>query len=301
MITIKENILLAPYTGLKVGGPATLFVAVRTIQELIEALDYAHAQKLEYFVLGSGTNLLITDKGFAGLVIKDEIKLLEYQNDLITAGCGLTLPEIHLFGHRHGRIGFEKMATVPGTLGGALYSNAHYLDDLISNYVVSVDVYDSSQAGRIQTIAKDALAFAYDTSLIKTQNLVAVSACLKLPEGDTTESKGYYLELIKKRGASQPYGTITAGCIFQNVPKTDDLALVNAPGHHGISAGWLIEQAGLKGVKIGGAEVSPKHCNFIVNTGQASAQDILDLIALVKEKVYTKFNVTLELEIKVLN
>ena len=297
---ILENILLAPYTGFKIGGPAKFFCIVKTKDDCIDALEYARNSSLKVFILGSGTNLLVSDSGFDGLVIRNSLKEIFFDNGLITAGAGLTLAEIFVFATQNSRIGFERMATVPGTLGGALYNNAHYLDDLISNYIVSVDVYDSTSPSKIKTLSMDQLDFKYDSSKIKTDSLVVLSALIKLPEGDVDASKKYYLELLKKRGDTQPYGTMNAGCMFQNVSKEGNELLVAAPGNHGVSAGWLIDQAGLKGKAVGNIEVSTKHGNFFINRGKGTAADVEKLIELCKESVYNKFKVDLELEIKIL-
>ena len=290
-IEILKNIRLAPYTGFKIGGPAKFFCVVKQYEELLEALEFSHQKNLNYFILGSGTNILVPDLGFSGVVIKNQIRNKSFEDGLLIASTGITLAELFLFGHEYGLVGFEALATVPGTLGGAIYNNAHYGESLLSDFVEWVEVLQDGQLVRMQ---KQELSFAYDSSVIKTNKLPAVRAALRLPKGDVSLSKKTFLELLKKRGQNQPYGTFNAGCIFQNTPK------ILGPGNHGTSAGWLIEQVGLKGKCLGGIKVSEKHGNFFVNNGTGTANEILNLIQLCKQEVFKKFEVHLETEIKIL-
>lgn len=288
---IQENVELAKYTSFRIGGPARYFIEAKTIDDIIFAADFAKQKGLPIFLLGGGTNLLVQDAGFKGLVIRNQAKGIEMQDGLVIASTGVVLPEIHNFANKNGLIGFEKLATVPGTLGGALYNNAHWSDDLLSNYVQWVDVLSG---GNIVRMNVEDLEFAYDSSVFKTKGLVALRAALKLPIGDISASKAKFLEYIKSRTETQPYGTLNSGCMFQNVQQK------LGPGNHGTSAGYLIDQVGLKGATVGDAEVSVKHGNFFINKGGASSADIIKLAELCRQKVKEKFGVDLEYEIKII-
>ncbi len=296
MNLIQNDVNLSKLNAFKIGGPARYYIDAKNDQDVIGAMQFAHQHAIPFFVLGSGTNMLISSDGYVGMVIRNQMKELKVEDDLIIAETANTLAIINQFANLNGFVGFEKLATVPGTLGGGLYNNAHWLDDLISNYVAWVECVDPKDPTlKVQRILKEDLAFSYDTSLIKTKNLVALRAGIKLPKGDTVESRKTLLEYLKKRTESQPYGTLNSGCMFQNVPQN------LGPGNHGTSAGYLIDQAGLKGMQIGDAKISEKHGNFFINTGNASSDDIIKLAELAREKVKEKFGVNLEYEIKIIN
>lgn len=290
---ILENIELAKYTSFKIGGKARFFAEPKTREELAEGLRYAKENSLDYLILGGGTNCLVRDAGFSGLVLHNRLRGLTLENNLIIAETGLTLPEIFNFANKNGLAGFEKIATVPGTLGGAIYNNAHYMDSLLSDFIEWVELLDPKTL-EPHRLSKEQMQFKYDSSLVKLENLTATAAGLRLPQGDPKASKLLFLELLKKRSDNQPYGTANSGCVFQNVPAQ------LGPGHNGTSAGWLIEQCGLKGARVGGAVVSEKHGNFFINQGQASSKDILELAEMCKNKVKEKFGVELEFEIKII-
>jgi UDP-N-acetylmuramate dehydrogenase len=291
---LQEHIPLAPHTGYKIGGPARFFTAAKTAADVAEALRYAKNENLPYFILGSGTNVLLPDSGFEGLVIKNQIKTLEVDGDLLVVGTGCTLVEVRQFGLKQGRVGLEKLATVPGTVGGALYSNAHWKNDLLSNYVVWVEIASPNSTELIR-LSGDELQFAYDASVFRKEPYYATRCAFRLPHGDTTAAQAEFLSYLKERGVSQPYGAKTAGCVFQNVPQT------LGPGHHGTSAGWLIEQTGMKGASEGGISVSAVHANFFVNDGTGTSHDVETLITRCREAVYNKYGVHLELEINVVS
>ncbi|MDB4940108.1 MAG: UDP-N-acetylenolpyruvoylglucosamine reductase [Candidatus Doudnabacteria bacterium] len=292
---MQNNVQLAKFTSFRIGGPAKYFVEAKTDNDIVEALSFANENKLKFFVLGSGTNILVQDQGFDGVVIRNQLKDLKLEDGLVVADSGLLLVLINQFANKNGRVGFEKLSTVPGTLGGALYNNAHWQDDLLSYYVQWVEVIDPADPGlKIQRLTKEQLDFGYDSSLIKKKNLVALRAALLLPEGDVEQSRKTMLSYMKSRSDSQPYGTANSGCMFQNIPQT------LGPGNHGTSAGYLIDQAGLNGMRVGDAVISEKHGNFFINEGHAKSGDILKLAEIAREKVKAKFGVNLEFEVKVI-
>ncbi len=295
---MQENITLSKYTSFRIGGPASFFVEAKNDADFLSALKFSKEHNLPFLVLGGGTNMLISDQGFKGVVIRSLGKGLSFedqgQNGLVVSETGNVLPIINQFANNNGLVGFEKLATVPGTLGGAIYNNAHWKDDLLSKHLLWVDVIDpEDRESSVKRLSLEELDFKYDSSAIKTKNLIALRAAILLPKGDVSESKKTYAKYLKSRTESQPYGTLNSGCMFQNV--TQNLG----PGNHGTSAGYLIDQAGLKGLKIGGAQISEKHGNFFINTGNASSNDILKLAETCKEKVKEKFGVELEFEVKI--
>ncbi len=295
---MQENIELSKYTSFRIGGPASFFVEAKTDADFLQALNFSREHQLPFLVLGGGTNMLINDKGFKGVVIRNQSKNLSFEDQgeygLVTSDTGNVLAMINQFANKNGLIGFEKLATVPGTLGGAIYNNAHWKDDLLSKHIQWVDVINpEDQELKVTRLSIEELDFKYDSSVIKTKNLIALRAGILLSKGDVAESKKTYTEYMKNRSESQPYGTLNSGCMFQNI--TQNLG----PGNHGTSAGYLIDQAGLKGLKIGGAQISEKHGNFFINTGNASSDDILKLAETCKVKVKEKFGVDLEFEVKI--
>ena len=294
---MQKKVNLSKYTSFKVGGPATEFTEATSPEEMAKAIAAAVQSGRRFFVLGGGTNTLFTDHGYDGVVIRNAMrKITLHTGGIIVAETGASLAEINVFANRHGLVGFEKMATVPGTLGGGLYNNAHWLDNLLSDFVVSVDALKVSSDGSTENVKllQPHLHFGYDHSIFREESVVALSATLQLREGDTAASRAEFLGYLKKRSEMHPYGTMNCGCMFQNVKGNI------GPGHGGTtSAGYLIDQCGLKGTKIGGAQISEKHANFFINTGAATSADIEALVKLCQDRVRSKFGVDLELEVHV--
>ena len=258
MIKIEENISLAEYTTFKIGGPAKYFVKIKNKNDLIKAMDFAKSKEVPFFVLGGGSNILVNDQGFNGLIILINNKELEIDNNIIMAGAGVMLSNLVNFSIDNHLTGLEWAIGIPGTVGGAVKVDAHAFGFNMSDSV------------------KD----------IKKQNDFIFSVELELKKGNQEESKKLIKEYITKRKTTQPLEYPSAGCIFSNIP--------------GQGAGRLIDQAGLKGTKIGEAMISDKHANFIINLGQAKAEDVIKLIKLIKEKVKDKFNLDLKEEIEYL-
>lgn len=310
-MNLKRDVDLSKFNSLRIGGKAKYFFTATTAEQLQDAIAFALQNGLAaqnsqpYFILGGGTNTFIADKGYNGVLIRNHLRGIAETDGLIVADTGLTLAEINNFAFARGFVGFHKIATVPGTLGGALYSNAHWQDWLISEFVQWVDILEINREAnnpvfRVRRVPAKEMKFGYDTSIIKTSSMIenghiiALRAGIKLPKGDVVAARKELLENLQIRSAHQPYSSFTCGCIFQNVPQK------LGPGKHGTSAGYLIEQCGLKGYRIGGAFISDKHCNFIVNDGSAASDDVLRLIEICKNRVREKYGIALELEIKLL-
>lgn len=288
MIGIKKNISLAKHTTFKIGGPARYFCIAKTKKDLIEAVKKAKEQKLPFFILGNGSNVLALDKGYKGLVIKIENCKLKIENCNIYAEAGMKLDKLVKLAARESLTGLEWAVGIPGTVGGAVYGNAQAFDIKMSDTLKSVEVFDSKTL-RIKNLSKKQCRFSAKGSIFKkNKNLIILSAVLKLRKGNRKEIKKEIKEHLDYRKKNHPLSFSSAGSIF-----------VNKPGKPPSS--YLIEKCGLKGTKIGKAKISEKHAGFIVNLGKAKAKDVLKLIKIVKQKVKKKFGIVLEEEIRIIN
>ena len=313
-LKIQENVILAPYTTFRIGGPAKYFFEAKSKEELIQAIEWAKNNRVRYFILGAGSNILISDKGFDGLVIKVKNEKLKIKNyiskfKIIEAGAGVRLNKLVEIGLKRGLSGLEWAVGIPGTLGGAVRGNAGAMGHSISEAIKSVEVLDTKNKQILETknfLNCDCL-FDYRNSVFKhNRNLVILAAKLELKPGDQEESRNKIQEYLEKR-KNQP-SEPSAGSIFKNplianrhefehkFHEYQPIPFINSQ----IPAGWLIEQCGLKGYKIGQAQVSSKHANFIVNLGKAKAEEVTILINLIKKKVRDKFGIRLEEEIQYL-
>jgi len=281
---IKENVLLSPYTSFKIGGLARYFVEVENKEEIIKAVEFASDKNLPFFVLGGGSNLLISDQGFDGLIILIRNQGLIVRDSLITAQAGVRLSDLVSNSLKAELTGLEWAIGIPGTLAGAIRGNAGAFVHSISESVKQVEVLN--QEFKVVSFGNKACQFGYRDSIFKKNKDIILSAQLELKKGDKEESQVIIVKYLKQRKQKQPLEYPSAGCIFKN-PKP----LVTAR---------LIEQVGLKGKKIGGAMISEKHANFIINLDQAKAEDVIKLIKLVKQAVKEKFDIELEEEIQYL-
>jgi len=303
---IKENVPLANLTSFRIGGPAKYFVQVGNGDELIEALQYAKQHALDYFVLGGGSNLLIADKGFSGLVIKMKLDAFEVdeKNQTVTVGAGVFLAKVVNQSIEHSLSGMEWAAGIPGTIGGAVRGNARAFSLNMAAVVENVTALD---ADRLETklFSNQECEFSYWGSVFKkNKNLIIVSVKIKLAAGDKEKSRQQISGSVAKRIAVQPQGVSSAGSFFLNPVVTDRDLITKFEQDKNMKikddklpAGWLIDQLGLRGKKIGGAMISEKHANFIVNTGNATADDVIMLMSFVKQQVRDTFGVQLQEEI----
>ena len=283
---MSKNILLAPYTTFKIGGRAKYFCEARNSEDIITAITMAKKEDLPFFILGNGSNILVSDNGFEGLVIKFSIFNFQFSNNKITADAGVLLSKLVDESVKLGLTGLEWAAGIPGTVGGAVRGNAGAFGSSIVDIVKEIKVLDIGTS-QVQILNNKDCKFGYRDSVFKhNKNLILLSVELELKKGDKERSREMIREYLKKRQETQPLEFMSAGCIFKNPA--------------GRSAGYLIEQCGLKGKKINGAMISEKHANFIINTGGAKAEDVINLINLCKEKVKEKFGVKLEEEIEYL-
>ncbi|MDD5290303.1 MAG: UDP-N-acetylmuramate dehydrogenase [Patescibacteria group bacterium] len=306
-LKIQQNISLKDFTTFKIGGEAKFFIEVENEDELKKACAWAKENSLPIFILGSGSNLLISDGGFDGLVVRMKNEKLKMNNDTISAGAGVNLNSLIDYCLKNNLVGLEGLSGIYGTLGGAVRGNAGAFGASISDFVESVRVFDLSDF-TFKNFSKDECQFGYRESIFKkNRNLVIWSVELKLISGDTTEAKNKSKKIIEKRNQTQP-SEPSAGCIFKNIKNAEfDNFLKNNPDinlsekfleNKAVPAAWLIESCNLKGREVGGAKISDVHANFIVNTGLATAKDIIDLINLIKISVRAKFNLELEEEVE---
>ncbi len=273
---------MARHTSLKVGGPAEMMVFPRRHEDLAEIFRLAKAAKIPLFFLGGGTNLLVKDGGIGGLVIKlSRLNRVEEIGEDIYAEAGVPCPRLVRFSLEKSLSGLEFAYGIPGALGGVIVMNAGTPDGEMARVVERVKIM--TPAGQIQEIGRDELDFDYRYSRLPSG--IVLGAWLRLKKAKRGEIKERIDRYMKRRNASQPIHLPNAGSIFKN-----------PPGDH---AGRLIEAAGLKGTRIGDAQISEKHANFIVNRGKATAADVLRLIKLIGKTVEDQAGLTLELEIRI--
>ncbi len=303
MITVQENIPLAPFSTFKIGGPAKYFAAVTSDAEVVEALQYAKEHQLRVFVLGGGSNVLFADRGFDGLVMQLGNRDIAVEDTLVTAGAGAKLSEVIDCAIGHSLAGMEHMAGIPGSVGGAVRGNAGAFGVEIGSLVTQVTFIDT-ETMEVHTIEKDACEFSYRQSVFKKNpKWLVLSVKLMLANGDQNSLRHIAEETIATRESKHPQQVACAGSFFMNPTVTDEKVLDEFFHDTGVRArmqvlpaGWLIDHAGLRGKKVGGAQVSDIHPNYLLNTGTATAEDVLILSSLIKQRVRTQFGVQLKEE-----
>lgn len=280
-LKIRKKEPLARHTTMEVGGPADLFLQPLNKKALAAAIKILKDHQLPFILLGGGSNVIAADRGVRGAVISTRnLQQTKIQGELATAEAGILLSD---FCHRlaeAGLSGLEFAAGIPGTLGGAIYMNAGAYGGEIKDCLETAEILNAE--GQLQRFQASELKLKYRSSLLQQEDLIALSASFKLRKRPVSEIRAEIQELKERRWAKQPMEKPSAGSIFKRPP--------------GNYAGRLIEEAGLKGHRIGGAMVSPKHAGFIVNIGEATARDIIELIIEVRERVYQKFGIRLETE-----
>ena len=272
------------HTTFRIGGCADYYVQPSSIEELQSLIRFLNKSDIECCVIGNGSNLLVSDKGIRGVVIQlsDTFDEVEYIDDVtVKVMSGMMLSRLGNKLADKGLAGFEFATGIPGSVGGAVRMNAGAYGGEIKDIIVSADVLDRS--GRLISLSRDELELGYRTSCIAAMDYIVVSAVFRLQKGDTDTIKALIKELAVKRRAKQPLEYPSAGSTFKR-PQ-------------GFFAAKLIEDAGLKGVSVGGAMVSEKHSGFVVNTGNATAKDVCMLTDMVKDKVKQQSGVDLELEV----
>lgn len=305
--SIQKKVALKHYTTFKVGGPAEYFLEVKSQEELLKAISLATVLKLRVFVLGGGSNVLASDKGFKGLIIKVCLQKISLVSaTVIEAESGIVMKDLVNFSIKNSLAGLEWAGGLPGTFGGAVRGNAGAFGGEMKDSVESITVLDSNL--KLKVLSLKQCQFAYRNSVVKKKGWTILSARVKLKKGDAKELRKIANSRIAYRKKFHPLEFPNAGSVFKNVPVkslpkkflpefTDKIKQDPFPI---IPTAWLIIGAGLTGTKIGRAQISKKHSNYIVNLGGAKAKDITTLIATVKKVVKKKYGVDLEPEVQYL-
>lgn len=289
---VQENVILAPFTTFKIGGSAKYFVEVETVIQLEMALRFARQESIPVFVLGKGSNVLINSKGFEGLVVYNKARRIVFQGNLLRVASGVSIREIIVRSIERGFSGFEHFAGIPSTIGGALWQNIHFLSPDRTRTIFIDEIFESArvfnfETGQAKILSKADFCFGYDESILRqNENLIVLSAWFKLEKKSRFEIVETIVQNLAWRNERHPpyYREPSAGSIFKKVDN--------------VGAGRLIEEVGLKGFSVGGAMISPKHANFIINTGNATSDDVLGLINKIQERVHRITGHELETEIK---
>lgn len=305
---LREQVLLAPFTTFHIGGPADYFLETHVQDDLAQAIILARELHLPFFILGGGSNVLIGDKGFRGLVIRNTTHTITIKGAkgailggiktgsvFVEADSGVPFNLLVRFTIDEGLQGLEMHLGLPGSVGGAIYMNSKWMNS--SSYVGDV-VYQArilTPSNEIRIVAKDYFHFQYGKSMIQDSGDIILSVVFELHHEDKNSLWDSANKSIVYRKNTQPQGIKTAGCIFKNITPAD--AIIAQTPDHTTSSGYLIDHSGCKDLSVGGAKVSPIHANFIVNTGNATASDVLQLMSLISERVQKQFGVTLKEEV----
>lgn len=283
---VSYNEPMSKHTTFRIGGPADLWIEPATVDEIGRIIRLAASFALPVTILGNGSNVLVRDKGIRGLVIKLGARLAEirYDGNVLYAGAGALLSRVARYAAAQNLTGMEFAAGIPGSVGGATFMNAGAYGGEMANVVTAVTAVTAD--GRIVRFCGEELAFRYRHSIFQENGSIICGVELKLPSGDTKEIQERMGDLALRRRCKQPVEMPSAGSTFKRPT--------------GYYAGTLIDQAGLKGLRVGGAQVSEKHAGFIVNTGEATAEDVLNLIAEVQRRVKEQSGVMLYPEVKVI-
>ncbi|MDD5710655.1 MAG: UDP-N-acetylmuramate dehydrogenase [Candidatus Colwellbacteria bacterium] len=305
----EENVPLAAYSNLKIGGPARYFKVIRNKKELIESLYLAEEMDLRVFVLGGGTNILWSDRGYDGLVLKPEMDFIVRNGNELTVGAAVPMKDIVGFSVKAGLAGLDWAGGLPGTLGGAIFGNAGCFGGEMKDSVAEVESVDLKSAESKRRNNQEC-GFGYRDSVFKSGGIseIIVQATLRLEEGNADDLTRRVADEEKYREEHQPLDKPNIGSFFKNV-RVEGLPRVQVdPYRHTlktdpfpvIPAAYLINEAGLKGAACGGAVVSSKHPNFLVNNGGATTADFIALIEQVKKEVKSRTGIELEEEVRVI-
>jgi len=281
---IENDVPMKNHTTFKVGGNSDIMVTPETYEQVRDIIKLCKNSGISYFVMGKGSNILVKDGGIRGVVIKlTKLDKIQIDNDIVIAQAGVSLISLSLKTAKNSLTGLEFASGIPGSVGGAVVMNAGAYGGDISKIIVSAVVIDNNL--NIVKINRSELELSYRDSMILKKGYVVLEAVFKLEKSNIDEINSTISDLTRRRKEKQPLEYASAGSTFKR-PE-------------GYYAGKLIQDSGLKGYSIGDAEVSEKHSGFIINKGNASATDLLNLISYVQKRVYKKFNVKLETEVKI--
>lgn len=285
---IRKDVALRQHTTYRIGGPAQYYVSVDNLKELRDALQWCQETGVSWFVLGHGSNILVADEGFPGLVLVlgEGFQHIQFHDEqsVVSAGGGCSLPKLGRRLASNGWAGFEFMNVIPGTVGAAVRINAGTTyEGEMKDCIHAVQVLGPDLL--VKTFTRDELNFSYRSSRLTENKAIVLNAAFRLAKRDSVKTIQKKIKRIRdKRNQRHPKNHRNCGSVFKK-PE------------HGKSAGWYIEQTGLKGRRIGGAQVALEHANWIVNAGSATAADVKELIRLIQESVFARFDVMLEREV----
>lgn len=282
---LKQNEKLAPHTTFGIGGEALLFYVARKPQDLIQAVLIAKECKIPFFVLGGGSNVLVSDSGFKGLLIKNRCNKIFLNDKKITCQSGVLLDDLVSLGCENSLSGVEFAAGIPGTVGGAVYGNAGAFGKAVGDLLTEAVILNSQ--GRIEEVKKEYFEFGYRESKLKKTKDILLSATFKLTIGEKEKIKKEIQKNLEERKRKLPQREKSAGCFFKNVVENGKK----------IPAGFLLEQVDAKKIKEGDAAVFNRHANILINLGKAKAEEVKRLANLLKRKVKEKFDIDLEEEV----
>ena len=282
---IKIDEKLSSYVNFKVGGPADILLIPKSKEQVIKSLEVCKENKIPFYLIGNGSNILVRDGGFRGVVISlKEVNTIIVDGDKIEAECGAMLKAVSDKAMENSLTGFEFACGIPGTIGGAVFMNAGAYDGEIAHVIESAEIIDE-ECNIVRLSNKD-LDFGYRSSIVMKKGYTVLSAVFKLEKGQVKTIKELVDDLTNKRESKQPLEYPSAGSTFKRPT--------------GYFAGKLIQDAGLKGYSIGGAAVSEKHSGFVINKGNATAKDITDLIKYIQDEVKRQFGVELHPEVRII-
>ncbi|WP_096435502.1 UDP-N-acetylmuramate dehydrogenase [Alteribacter populi] len=281
---IKENEPLKNHTTWKIGGPASLFFVPGHVEALKKAVEFIKKSQVEWFVIGKGSNLLVSDEGFHGVIIKltEELADIKLEGSRVRAGGGVSLIKLATLMSKEGFSGLEFAGGIPGTVGGAVFMNAGAHGSDISNIFIRAHILYPD--GTFKWIDREEMAFSYRTTKLQSERGICIEAEFGLSKGDKEQVRATLQKNKDYRRQSQPWNYPCCGSVFRN------------PLPH--YAGQLIEQSGLKGYSIGGAQISTMHANFIVNKGDATAKDVLKLINHIKDTISREYDIKMATEVE---
>ncbi len=282
--SVTENAALAPFSTFRIGGVAKIFVEPASIDDVIKIQSFVLEHDLPLFILGNGSNILISDNGLDGVVMNLEtgFNKLDYSNGIVTVGAGVKMATFVDFSIRNNRQGVEMLAGIPATIGGAVWMNAGCYGGETSDHLLNVQLI---REGKYISLTKVDCGFRYRHSGFEKTDII-LGARFQMGEGDSNEMREIKIKHLKHRNEVQPVNLPNCGSVFKN-PKPQFSA-------------ELIETAGLKGTQIGGVQISPMHANFIVNLGNAKAQDVISHMNLARKKVFDMTGITLEPEVQLI-
>ena len=284
---VKYDEPLKNHTTFQIGGKCIALIEPKKVEDIVEAIKICRENNLKFFVIGNGSNLLVPDDGYNGVIIKikSEFSNIQVEGECLIAHSGAKLSEVYTVAYENSLTGFEFASGIPGTIGGAIFMNAGAYGGEMKDIVESVEVLDLDNY-EVKELKNEELDFSYRESIIQRKNYIVLTIKLKLTKGNKEEIKAIYEDLREKRNSKQPLNFGSAGSTFKR-PE----------GHF---ASKLIEDAGLKGYHINDAWVSEKHSGFVVNKGNASYKEVMELIEYVQKVVFEKFEVKLETEVRIL-